>query len=116
MRKAILAAGHAAGKVVGINYVMRYDPLYQIVEQVALGGVLGRLTHVEFQNYASDEGLDDGHWFWDRQQSGGIFVEHGVHFFDIIGAIIGGAGHFGTRADMDPWRRHRQRRPGYRRW
>ena len=25
----------------------------------------------------------------DRAASGGIFVEHGVHFFDIVGAIAG---------------------------
>ncbi len=86
--RAILAAGQAAGRIVGINYVMRYDPLYQIVQSIAQAGVLGKLTHVGFENYASDEGLADNHWFWDKAQSGGIFVEHGVHFFDIIGAIV----------------------------
>ena len=87
--RAILAAARTADRTVGINYVMRYDPLYQIVQDIARTGVLGPLTHVEFQNYASDEGLGDGHWFWDGHQSGGIFIEHGVHFFDIIGAVIG---------------------------
>ena len=24
------------------------------------------------------------HWFWDAEKSGGIFVEHGVHFFDLF--------------------------------
>jgi predicted dehydrogenase len=87
--QAILDAAQTAGKVVGINYVMRYDPLYQVVQQIAHEGILGALTHVEFQNYASDEGLGDDHWFWDKELSGGIFIEHGVHFFDIIGAIVG---------------------------
>ena len=68
---------------------MRYDPLYQAVQTIARSGWLGELTHVGFENYASDEGLDDGHWFWDPTASGGIFVEHGVHFFDIVGAVIG---------------------------
>lgn len=86
--QAILAEGQAAGRVVGINYVMRYDPLYQIVQAIARAGVLGALAHIGFENYASDEGLADNHWFWDKAQSGGIFVEHGVHFFDIIGAIV----------------------------
>lgn len=102
--QAILAAARAAGKVAGVNYVMRYNPLYQIVLRIAREGYLGALTHAEFQNYASDEGLDDGHWFWDRTQSGGIFIEHGVHFFDIIGAIAGAParrvlGQTWTRAD-----------------
>ena len=87
--QAILAAAQTSGKIAGVNYVMRYNPLYQIVLRIAREGYLGDLTHAEFQNYASDEGLDDGHWFWDKAQSGGIFIEHGVHFFDIIGAIAG---------------------------
>ena len=87
--EAILAAGAAAGKVVGVNFVMRYDPLYRAVLTIARNGWLGPLTHVGFENYASDEGLSDDHWFWDPIASGGIFIEHGVHFFDIIGAIAG---------------------------
>ena len=87
--RAILEAADTAGRVAGINYVMRYDPLYQTVAQIAREGWLGRLTHVGFENYASDEGLGDDHWFWNKAQSGGIFVEHGVHFFDVIGSIVG---------------------------
>ncbi len=86
---AILAAANNAGKVAGVNFVMRYDPLYQTVQAIARSGWLGALTHVGFENYASDEGLGGDHWFWDPVASGGIFVEHGVHFFDIIGAIAG---------------------------
>jgi predicted dehydrogenase len=85
----ILQAAHQAHRLAGINYVMRYDPLYQAVKKVAESGWLGSLTHVGFENYASDEGLGDDHWFWDNHASGGIFVEHGVHFFDVIGDIIG---------------------------
>ena len=102
--EAILKAGADAGKVVGINFVMRYDPLYQTVLAMARNGWLGPLTHVGFENYASDEGLGDDHWFWDPVASGGIFVEHGVHFFDIIGAIAGASaqsvlGHTWKRGD-----------------
>ena len=86
---AILAAAKEAGKIAGVNFVMRYDPLYQTVLTIARSGWLGALTHVGFENYASDEGLGDDHWFWDPVASGGIFIEHGVHFFDIIGAIAG---------------------------
>ena len=87
--EAILQAAQEAGKLAGINYVMRYDPLYQTVQTIASQGWLGPLTHIGFENYASDEGLGDDHWFWDPIASGGIFVEHGVHFFDIVGAIAG---------------------------
>ncbi|MGI4788719.1 MAG: Gfo/Idh/MocA family protein [Janthinobacterium lividum] len=87
--QAILTAARASGKVAGINFVMRYDPLYRSVLAIARAGWLGPLTHVGFENYASDEGLGNDHWFWDLDASGGIFIEHGVHFFDIIGAIAG---------------------------
>lgn len=74
--------------IVGVNYVMRYNPLYALVSALTKSGCLGKLTHVSFQNYASDEGLGDDHWFWKPEEAGGIFIEHGVHFFDIVGSII----------------------------
>ncbi len=102
--RAILDAARRSGKIAGINFVMRYNLLYQAVQTIARAGWLGRLTHVGFENYASDEGLGDDHWFWNPVASGGIFVEHGVHFFDIIGAIVNAPacdvlGRVWTRAD-----------------
>jgi predicted dehydrogenase len=52
-------------------------------------GVLGDFLHGYFENYASDENLPADHWFWDRTRSGGIFVEHGVHFFDLFAGWLG---------------------------
>jgi predicted dehydrogenase len=57
-------------------------------------------------NEAADEGLGRGHWFWDRAVSGGIFVEHGVHFFDLAAYWLG-PGHVvsaerSLRPDCDP--------------
>jgi predicted dehydrogenase len=31
----------------------------------------------------------EGHWFWDEEKSGGIFIEHGVHFFDMFSGWLG---------------------------
>lgn len=42
-----------------------------------------------FLNEAADEGLSPQHWFWDRGMSGGIFIEHGVHFFDLVASWLG---------------------------
>jgi hypothetical protein len=42
---------------------------------------LGELLHGYFENYEADEGLAPDHWFWDREKSGGSFVEHRVQFF-----------------------------------
>jgi predicted dehydrogenase len=45
--------------------------------------------HGYFENYAADEGLGPEHWFWDPAKSGGIFIEHGVHFFDLFAGWLG---------------------------
>jgi predicted dehydrogenase len=60
------------------------------VRRLVEARVLGEVLHGTFENYASDENLPAEHWFWDRDKSGGIFVEHGVHFFDLFAGWLGG--------------------------
>jgi predicted dehydrogenase len=50
--------------------------------------VLGPIRRFAFENDAADEGLPPDHWFWDPSRSGGIFIEHGVHFFDLAASLI----------------------------
>lgn len=71
------------------NLVERYNPLADAVREVIRSRLLGDLVHGLFINEAADEGLAPGHWFWDREMSGGIFVEHGVHFFDLVAFWLG---------------------------
>jgi len=73
-----------------IDYVMRWNPLLDIVRDIRTWGWLGPMRSASFANYAQDETLPSGHWFWDRSKSGGIWVEHGVHFFDLYGVLSGG--------------------------
>jgi predicted dehydrogenase len=72
------------------NLMQRYNPLYESVRQLIESRVLGECLHGWFENYAGDEGLGPDHWFWDRTKSGGIFIEHGVHFFDLFEGWLGG--------------------------
>jgi predicted dehydrogenase len=51
--------------------------------------ILGEFLHGFFENYASDENLRPDHWFWDEEKSGGIFIEHAVHFFDLFSGWLG---------------------------
>ena len=74
-----------------IDYVMRYSPLYQVAHQIVQTRLFGALRRMDFRNDAGDEGLADDHWFWDRAKSGGIFIEHGVHFFDVYGWLADAA-------------------------
>jgi predicted dehydrogenase len=73
------------------NLVEPYAPLADVVKQVIHSKLLGELIHGLFINDASDEGLGRNHWFWNRDMSGGIFVEHGVHFFDLVADWLGPA-------------------------
>ena len=77
------------GRLLVANLMQRYNPLFDAVRQLIRSGVLGDFLHGTFENYASDENLPADHWFWDRSKSGGIFVEHGVHFFDLFDGWLG---------------------------
>lgn len=71
------------------NLMQRYNPIFESARALVESRVLGDCLHGWFENYASDEGLGPDHWFWDRTKSGGIFVEHGVHFFDLFEGWLG---------------------------
>jgi predicted dehydrogenase len=72
-----------------VNLMQRYNPLYRAVQELIKQNVLGEFLHGYFENYASDEFLSEQHWFWDQSKSGGIFIEHGVHFFDMFAGWLG---------------------------
>jgi predicted dehydrogenase len=76
-------------RLVVANLMQRYNPLYDAIARLVRSRVLGDVLHGHFENYASDENLPADHWFWDRSKSGGIFVEHGVHFFDLFAGWLG---------------------------
>lgn len=71
------------------NLMQRYNPLFDAVKTLIDRKPLGDVLHGYFENYAADEGLPPEHWFWDRTKSGGIFIEHGVHFFDLFNGWLG---------------------------
>src|SRR3954466_1950852 len=85
----MLAEAQERGLLVLANLMQRYNPLYDAVAALIESKVLGEFLHGYFENYASDENLPPQHWFWDRSKSGGIFVEHGVHFFDLFAGCLG---------------------------
>jgi predicted dehydrogenase len=72
-----------------VNLMQRYNSLYNAVNTIVKEKILGNFLHGFFENYASDENLNADHWFWDEKKSGGIFIEHGVHFFDMFSGWLG---------------------------
>lgn len=85
----MIAAARERGLLLAANLMQRYNPLFDSIKALIDGGALGQVLHGYFENYAADEGLPAGHWFWDPSKSGGIFVEHGVHFFDLFAGWLG---------------------------
>ncbi|MFU8876309.1 Gfo/Idh/MocA family protein [Micromonospora sp. SL4-19] len=92
----------ATGRVLVVDHVLRYNPVLRALARLrdprfaAPPGapsdpLLGPVRRLAFENDASDEDLGPEHWFWDERVSGGIFVEHGVHFFDAADALVGAA-------------------------
>jgi predicted dehydrogenase len=91
---AVLRAVRDAGVVLSVDYVMRWNPLYWFLKHLQTlrtgdSPLLGPLQRYALENDAGDEQLAPAHWFWDPAISGGIFVEHGVHFFDACTWLAG---------------------------
>jgi predicted dehydrogenase len=87
--RAAIDAATSSGVQLSIDYVLRHHPLHRLAIALSRSGALGSLQHFALENFASAEALPPAHWFWDPAQSGGIHVEHGVHFFDLCLALVG---------------------------
>ncbi|MBI5666536.1 MAG: Gfo/Idh/MocA family oxidoreductase [Chloroflexi bacterium] len=87
-----------------VDYVMRWNPYWAAAAHLARSGVLGALRQMDLANHAAGLDLPASHWFWDKAKSGGIWIEHGVHFFDAFTWVAGTPGQITasqsfTRAD-----------------
>jgi len=85
----ILDLARQAGTIAPVNFVMRYNAITEMAKSVINSGALGRVLRAQLTNCASDSNLPSSHWFWDKSTSGGIFIEHGVHFFDLYDYWLG---------------------------
>jgi predicted dehydrogenase len=83
----IIDVARHTGRTVGVNYILRHHPAFQLLVRLATSDLFGSFRTLSFQNFA--QALPRGHWMWDLSKSGGILVEHGVHFFDAYGQIAG---------------------------
>ncbi len=86
---AVAAEAERAPGVLVVDHVLRYNPVLRALRRLHEEGLLDDLRRFAFENDASDEDLGPDHWFWDPEHSGGIHIEHGVHFFDAARALMG---------------------------
>ncbi len=96
----LLAAAAAGDLIIPVNFVLRYNPVTDAVKAIIDSGVLGESIHGSLENFAGDEKLDPDHWFWNKSVSGGIFIEHGVHFFDLYRHWFGEAEIIAAHAEV----------------
>ncbi|MGP3561851.1 Gfo/Idh/MocA family protein [Geobacillus sp. BK01] len=68
-------------RALAVNLVLRYHPLIEAICQLIRHSSLGDVDYASLHNAVHR--VANGHWFWDERQSGGIFIEHGVHFFEV---------------------------------
>ncbi|MCD4824986.1 MAG: Gfo/Idh/MocA family oxidoreductase [Phycisphaerae bacterium] len=85
----MLAVAWDAKKIVPVNFVLRYNAVSRAVKAIVDSGVLGSVLAARLTNCAGDTPLHNDHWFWEKSVSGGIFIEHGVHFFDLYRQWLG---------------------------
>lgn len=98
----LLALARENGLRISVNFMMRFGPLWEPVRKLIAMQPLGALLHGELFDCGGDEGLPVDHWFWNECLSGGIFVEHGVHFFDLLRSWKGGGVVLGAHRTVRP--------------
>lgn len=84
--RRILAVRDRTGRAATVDFMLRFNPIVETLHAWSQNGSFGRLRRVVVENYAQDETLPPEHWFWNPALSGGILVEHAVHFIDIVQA------------------------------
>jgi len=85
--RSIVELCSKTGQIATVDYMLRFNPIVEALGALSREKVFGELRHVNVENYAQDQGLPLEHWFWDRRISGGILIEHAVHFIDFVHSL-----------------------------
>ena len=72
-----------------VDYMLRFNAIVEALRWLTQEKAFGELRRVDMENYAQDTTLPPEHWFWDPTVAGGILIEHGVHFIDLVHDLTG---------------------------
>ncbi len=92
LSKEMAEAAEKAGKMLNIGVCNRHHRSVEMLEEMVRNGEFGKIYHVycSFRDFRSIPGL--GGAFTDKKQSGGgVLIDWGIHFMDLILYILGGA-------------------------
>lgn len=88
------------GKILNIGVCNRYHKSVELLEKLNREGKFGKIYHVycSYRKYRCIPGLG-GAFTTKSQSGGGVLIDWGVHFFDLIYYILGGAKTISATAD-----------------
>ncbi len=80
------------GKILNIGVCNRFHKSVEMLEEMNRKGEFGKLYHIycSFRSFRSIPGLG-GAFTTKSQSGGGVLIDWGVHFFDLVLYILGGA-------------------------
>ena len=83
---------HTTGKLLNIGVCNRYNRAVELLEEMNRRGKFGKIYHVycSFRSYRCIPGLG-GDFTNKKQSGGGVLIDWGVHFLDLVLYVLGGA-------------------------
>ncbi len=113
-KKVLKAQAKSKGRVV-VSFNFRYSPLHcRIKEIIASGRYLGRITHIEFNDFHDTRHGASYFQRWNRlrQNSGGLSIHKCCHHFDLVNWWIqqtpinvcsyGALNFYGDKSELNP--------------